>query len=327
MKKEEGTITFTKHVKNELASLNVRSKKAKSLMLAGFTRLASTLSIGANPSLTYKTSLSKVAKLIYEILKKQYGLIPEIVYEKQMHFNKSISYLIIVRGSRVYDLLSELKVSKNFRFTPLRALINNENIKDFTKGLFLANGSINAPESKNYFLQITFEDEQDALSVKDGLINVNPRFSFKVIKYKKSKWMLYLKKSSEISEFLYWLGATNSGLEYENARVTKDFFNVENRWNNCYAANYSKALKTGEKNIEDINIVLSTRSLHTFNDISKKIIEYRLNNKDASYSEIAKQISTSTNKISKSMVARTFSNISDEAEKIKIKRELETKKI
>lgn len=321
MQKEEGSITFTKQVKNELASLTIRSKKSKELLLAGFTRLASTLSIGSNPSLTYKTQISKVAKLIYEILKKEYGYNPSIIYERQMHFNKSICYVIRIRGKSIYELLNELKISKNLRLTPLKSLVNKENIKDFTKGLFLATGAVNSPESKNYFLQITFEEQEDALSVKDGLKNINPRFSFKIIKNKRKKWMLYLKKSSEISEFLIWLGANNSGLEYENARVTKDFFNVENRWNNCYAANYSKSLKTGEKNIEDINIVLKTRSLHTFPIKAQKIIEYRLNNKDVSYSEIATQLSTSIEKISKSMVARTFSNLAEEADKIKKEKE------
>lgn len=312
---EENSLTFTKKVKNELSNYKLTSIRAKKNLLSGFTRLASTLSIGSNPSLTYRTPLSKVAKLIYQLLKELYGVTPSIIYERKMHFDKAIVYVVKIHGKEVYDILLDLKVRKSLRLTPIRALVNKENIRHFTQGLFLANGVVNSPDSKSYFLQITMDEEDDAKQLAEGLFSTNQRFSFKLIKNKRQKWMVYLKKSAEIAEFLSWLGATNSMLEYENARVTKDFFNNENRLNICYAANYSKSLKTGEKNISDINIVLKNKSISAYSEKIQSILQYRLKNKDSSYSEIAQALSVNGVKITKSFVARVFKGIAEEAEK------------
>jgi len=330
MPKKEGSITFTQEVKTEIAqgiklsekeidpenpNDKVSSLKTQKLILSGLTRLSSTPSIGSNPSLKYKTPNSKVARLIYEMLKNIYGLSPTFVYERQMHFDKSIVYVVRIQSKEVYDVLDDLKVMKNLRYTPLRSVLNQENIRNFTKGLFLASGVVNSPKSNSYFLQITMNNEDDAINLCESLNKTEFQFPFKV-KKNKNKWMVYLKRSFEISDFLKWIGATNLGMAYENERVTRDYYNNINRWNICDAANFSKTMKTSERNINDINIVLKHKPLSSFSPKHQAIIQYRLNNKEASYGEIANALISQGFSVTKSMVARLFSQMSEEAQNI-----------
>lgn len=310
MDETEGTLTFAKKAKNELAGAKIQTLGAKKAVLSGFTRLAGTLSIGSRPFLSYRTELSKAAKLIFSLLKELYGVTPRIVFERKMHFDKSMVYVVIADGHEVYGILEDLKVKRKLRPVPIKAMANKDNLRDFVKGLFLATGSLNAPESKSYFLEIAMDSQSDAQTVCNALCRSEGLFSFKVAKIR-DKWLVYLKRSSEIAEFLAWLGAPVATLDYENARAEKDYFNNENRLNICYAANYSKSLKTGAENIRDINVFLKRTELGRLDAKTQAVIRSRLKNKDFSYGELAEDITRTGTKITKSGVARVFAKIKE----------------
>lgn len=316
MSETESSITFAKKAKNELADGMPKYPNAKKALLSGLTRNAASLSIGSHPSLTYRTELSKVAKLIFNLLKSTMGITPRIVFQQKMRFDKSIVYVVIAEGKDIYQALADLKVQKNLRPTPIRAMANPANIKYFATGLFLATGSVNSPNAKSYILEITMNSQEDANALADGLKAVNERFSFKVAPLR-DKWMVYLKKSSEISEFLAWLGAMSSTMEYENARITKDYFNNQNRLNICDAANYSKSLKAAQETIQDIQLVLSQRDIKSFDAKTQAVWAIRLANQELSYGEIAQEATKQGFSITKSGVARLFRVAKEQASVIR----------
>lgn len=308
----EKTLSFAKKVKNELSLHIPDSLYGKKAVLSGFARLASTLSIGSHPTLSFRSEISNVAKMAFALLKDLYKFAPTLVFERKMRFDKSMVYVVRIRGEGVYEMLYDLRVMKSLRPMPLRSMVNKDNIRHFCRGLFIAGGSVNAPSGKSYFLEIAMDSQQDAEAVCQGLREVNPRFTFKTIKIRE-KWMVYLKKSSEISEFLAWLGAHECALDYESQRAAKDLFNNENRLNICLAHNYSRALKNGEENIADIKYLKEHGHLSAPDRKTREVLELRLKDKEASYAEIAERLQSSGIQITKSGVARILSGIKREA--------------
>ena len=75
------------------------------------------------------------------------------------------------------------------------------------------------------------------------------------VQKRRNKYIVYLKKSDQIGEFLIFIGAINSSLYFENIRIERDMQNVVNRMFVCDEANYAKTLKSSKEQIENIKIV------------------------------------------------------------------------
>ena len=304
----KGGETFAKRVKNELSQRIPSSMKGQRALLSGFVRLSSSLSIGSNPVLTLKTEISNAAKMAFNLFKSLYSLTPSFIFERKMRFDKSMVYVVRVTGECIYDVMEDLRALKNLRPMPLRSLVNSDNIQRFVQGLFIAAGSVNSPESKSYFLEINFTSHEDAIAVVKGLVKVNPRFTFRITSIR-DKWMIYLKKSSEIAEFLAWIGATNSALEYENARAEKDLLNSENRLNICLAHNLSRTLKTAQEFQGYIRQIQAQGLDKTLDTRTRAVMKARLEDAESNYSELAEKLSSSGISITKSGVARALGEI------------------
>lgn len=309
------TETFAKRVKSELALNQPQSRRGQRALLSGFVRLAASLSIGSNPILNLRTEVSNAAKLAFNLFRSLYSLTPVFVFERRMRFDKPMVYVVRVSGECIYDVMEDLRALKNLRPIPLRSLVNEDNIQRFVQGLFIAAGSVNSPESKSYFLEISFPSAEDAQAVVKGLSKVNPRFCFRITPIR-DRWMIYLKRSSEISEFLAWMGAPQAALEYENARAKKDFFNSENRLNICLAHNLSKTLKTAEENIRYIEIVKAHNLERRLDAKTQAVMRARVVDREANYAELAQRLTETGLPMTKSGVARALATIKELALKV-----------
>jgi DNA-binding protein WhiA len=105
--------------------------------------------------------------------------------------------------------------------------------------------------------------------------------------------------------------------EFENSRLTRDFFNNDNRLTICEQANYSRALKNGEKNIEDILLLEEKIGDVYFTEKTKVLAELRKENKDASYGELAELATKKGLVVTKSGVVHVFTKFSEDASKLK----------
>lgn len=309
------TETFAKRVKSELALKTPASRKGQKALLSGFVRPIASLSIGSNPVLTLRTEVSNAAKMAYSLFRTLYSLTPSFIFERKMRFDKSIVYVIRVEGECIYSVMDDLKCVRDLRPIPLRSLVNPDNIQNFCQGLFIAQGSVNSPEGKSYFLEITLTSELDATILCQALKAVNPRFVFKVVSIR-DKFMIYLKKSSEIAEFLAWLGATDAALEYENARAEKDLLNSENRLNICLAHNLSKTLKAAKESIEQIQKVKDKGVFASLDRRTQAICQARIQDPEANYQELSDKLVRQGVPMTKSGISRALRRIKEIADSL-----------
>ena len=94
-------------------------------------------------------------------------------------------------------------------------------------------GSINDPKTSRYHAEFVVANEETANFVNKLLNELY--FNSKVIKRDKN-YMIYIKESEKISDFIKMLNATTSLFYYEDIRIYRDHKNMTNRLNNCEQA-------------------------------------------------------------------------------------------
>ena len=118
--------------------------------------------------------------------------------------------------------------------------------KAYLRGAFLAGGSINNPEG-TYHLEIVSNDEQHA----NALCQLINRFKLGAkVSMRKNLYVVYIKESEHIVEFIGLIGAHRALLEFENVRVLKDVRNQVNRLVNCETANLDKIVDAAVRQLQ-----------------------------------------------------------------------------
>ena len=319
----EKTLSFARKIKEELTT-NQYTREEKKFILSGFVRNGGVLSggfFGKSASLDLHTEDALIAKFIYACLKECYDLNPEIRYEKVSRFGRGLVYLVSVTDDRIASIMEELEILEDgyVRIPPKEGLLR-KNLKFLLVGCFLANGSVNNPNSvkTSYFAEMAFSDKNDAMVIKHKLDGFKDEktMSFKYI-LRREKHVLYLKKSDQIAVFLSYLGATESMFEFENARMIKDDSNTINRLNICDAANYSKTRATCEKDLHAIDVFLTRKRIEFLDEKTRIVIEARRKLTEANYRELAEYINENENlAITKSGVVHILRNIRAASEEI-----------
>ena len=302
-------ISFTQKIKEELATQEYIDKESIKCIIAGFTSSNGRILIQNKESIIHlSTEHAKVAKLIYTLYQQLYSVNPQLTYSRKMKFDKKVCFNIFINNN-----LFATNTSKSY-------LKKDENIKFYLVGCLLACGSCNDPISSNYHLELSFNDENHAHYVCKLMNRSKPEsFEAKIIQ-RRSSYVVYMKKSDLIVDFLAYLGAHDSCLEFEEVRVERDFRNNDNRLQICENANVYRTISSAKKQIEDIKLIDEKLGIHNMINNKEKILcMLRLENEELSMVELADLLSKELNtKVSKSNVNHLFRSIHQLAERFRV---------
>ena len=190
-----------------------------------------------------------------------------------------------------------------------------EEISAFLRGTFLCNGSINDPSKSKYHLEFLIDNKEYAELINNLLLSI--KFHSKIIKRDKG-YMVYIKISEEISDFIKILGATNSLFYYEDIRIYRDHKNMVNRLNNCEQANIEKSMNSSLEQINNINYLKDNDMIDLLDDKIKTVISYKEKYPETTMNELAYIINMETDiNVSKSCINHYFRKIKDLVNKSK----------
>ena len=312
----EEIISFTNEIKNEItANINLDTEMKRSL-LAAFIRVNGTIKFkNKNEYLILRTENAKVAKFIYSLIKDLYeDVVVSFSFRKTMKFYKATEYLvnIINGGNTIFSSLDinllESKINQE--------LINKEDkIRGFLMGLFLACGSCNSPKTSNYHFEFYVSDENLAKNILKIINKIkSSQFDFKLTK-RRNNFVIYLKKSDQISGFLAFLDASTCCIKFEDVRVSRDYSNINNRLIICDQYNYKKSIDKANVQIEQIKLI--DKHLGIDNIINEKVqllCKLRLKDPEASYADLSSMMSEELNvPVSKSNIGHLFRKIENMA--------------
>jgi len=178
-------------------------------------------------------------------------------------------------------------------------------------------GSVNDPSASGYHLEFTSSLKKDALYLANLLKDFD--IQAKVLK-RNNSYMTYIKSAEMISDVIRLLGATNCFFYFEDIRIYRDHKNMVNRLNNCEIANQEKVLKTGLRQLEDINYLKENDLLGLLDENVREAIKYREAYPETSLSELADIISQETGRqIGKSGINHYFIKVKKLVERHKEK--------
>ena len=298
-------MTFTTQIKEEIT-------KEENNNIEDLTSLCTYLKFNATleeDKMTVMVVNASVARWIFKLLKTNYNVLIKLTTRTMKRFKARNLYILEVKEK--LDLIYK-DIDNIFKVI---STSSDEEKKAFLKGMFLACGSINDPKKNQYHLEFLVKEEEDAKLIDDLLNSL--KIKSKVLK-RDREYMVYVKSSENISDFIKYLGAFNALFYFEDIRIYKDHKNMVNRLNNCEQANVERTLKSSKTILDNIKYLEDNDLLMLLDDRSKEIIEYKKKYPDTSLGELADIITMETNKsITKSGINHHFRKINALVKKAK----------
>lgn len=219
-------------------------------------------------SILVETENVSLAKKYLQLIKKAFDIQVDLNIRKRSA-GKSNQYSILVSGQDVRKFEKETLEKSCCR-------------RAFIRGAFLAAGSMSNP-GKSYHFEIVCRDGDQA----EELRRIIETFEIRVkVITRKSKYIVYLKDSTEIVDILNVMEAHQSLMELENIRIVKDMRNCANRQYNCDSANINKMVQAAARQLEDIHYIEQHLGLEQLPPALREMAQVRLEHPDVSLQEL-----------------------------------------
>lgn len=307
--------SFSKKVKKELSEINnLKNKTLDWFELLGYSLTNSSKEFTTES----KYNINRYARILENVGVDDYNIsvsgknftiktkkkLDEILKEKNPKEYNNIFNNEETEGKNQKENLESLNNNKNDE----RFQINEDEKKAIIRGAFLGSGTISEPR-KAYHLEIYFKDE-NSLSF---CIKILTSYNVNVKSIRQNKNILYIEEGESISNFLAFVGAKKSVLEFEDTRVVKEIRNNVNRQLNLENANLNKTILSSVKQINYIKLIKKKNKFNELTEKEKKLAEIRLKNPDASLEELRKMLGEN---ISKSGVSHRMKKIEELAKNL-----------
>lgn len=314
-------MSFSTDTKQELCRIESKDccKRAE---LAAFIHGIGSLRIGrSGRSLWMTTELPYVARRIFSLCKDGFHVKPQVRTQIVKQLGKrNVYHVVLEQKDSVQMILTETGLisegMEGLRFNrvvPLTMLRKTCCKHAYLRGAFLATGTLSHP-GKGYHLEMTAISEEYARSLSN-LIN-KMEIPSKVIP-RRDHFVVYLKESEAIIEYLNRMGAHKALLITESIRVQKNVRNNVNRMINCDNANVEKTMKAVERQMAAIRTIEQGMGIHKLPAHLQEIAKQRVDNPEMPMKELGECLDPP---ISKSAVSHRLNRL------IQIAQELQTQK-
>lgn len=284
-------MTFASEVKKECTLLEVHREHAKAELTA-LIRMNGALSIyQQNFVLNIQSENAAIARRIYSLLKDHYQVEGELIVRRKMKLKKNNVYIVrtrvqvreILEDLNILDMLGiglDTKVSDEIKR-------NDQKVRSYLRGAFLAGGSVNNPEASNYHLEIysSYEDHNNDICQMMNEFDLNAKTITR-----RNGFITYLKEAEKIADFLAIIGASSAVLRFEDVRIVRDMRNSVNRLVNMENANMNKTIDASQRQLEAIRLIDEHQGLSTLPDKLRTMAEFRLENPDMSLKELGEMV-------------------------------------
>lgn len=306
--------SFASEVKNELSRVFYEKKCCLRAELTALLRLSGRLfqDEAGLFGLKFTSNNAAVARKTLSLIRDMNPNVPTKVFkEKSLKLNKRSGYNVIMASSKeAQDLLSSLGFVSVEGFSIERENRSLKKIccqKAYLRGAFLATGSVNKPEAQ-YHLELSTVSR----SLAKFLLEIMKKLDFPAkMTDRKDEYIVYLKEGEAILDFLGMMQADTAAEKFEAARNLKEVRSQVNRIVNCETANLAKTIAASLKQIESIKILAKSNILETLKIELQETAKTRLDNPEASLSELAELL-----RVSKSALTHRMKKINDLAKQV-----------
>ena len=287
-------MSYAGEVKREISKIMPQKHCCKTAELAALLLTCGRLVLKGRMrfEIIVVTMENNVAHKFVELVKQLYDAKIDITVSRNMRLNPSKAYkysLKLYDSQTVRKMLEDTTIITqkdgvfNISHTDWeKLLICDDCINAFLRGAFAGAGSVNNPERYNH-MEFVLYDYDFAVAFAAFL---NKRDIHCKMIERKGFYMVYLKEAECIIDVLRACGASKTLFDYENIRIRKEIVNKVNRLMNCDMANQNKTIDSAGQQIADIHYIVDHKGWGYLPDSLREIAECRLNNEEASLSEL-----------------------------------------
>lgn len=195
----------------------------------------------------------------------------------------------ITDPTQIFMLLGEFSLTdtntKIIRHrVPLHIIENECCRRAFIRGAFMGGGTVIDPQ-KNYNLELVTPYMR--LSGDICAVLGEEGFEFKTV-VRKSKYVLYIRNSEKIQDFLSYMGAYKAQMQLINIKIEKEIRNDVTRSINSETANYEKTISASVKQLQAIEKIEKNMKLDDLPDELCEIAKLRVKHKSMSLTELGR---------------------------------------
>lgn len=320
-------MSFTTDVKNEILDGLCESDCCVLSSICACINTIGSLEINhSGKTFSVKTDNESLLTKLQMLIEKLYGKIgQELTIESKVQGKIVLNELVVpVKiGSRVLVDCGILKLDDGNNWTLVKGIDHHLIIEDcckkaYIKMAFLCIGNISVPRAdasqdnkrSGYHFELEFTNNEQAKAVS----NLLGEFGFMTRKVERGdKFVVYMKDSESIGDFLAFIGATKCYLEFQDEVVKREVRNSINRQSNCISANIGKTVNASLVQMKAIAVIEQTIGIDSLPEDLREIVNLRKNNPDSSLSKL---IELFDNKLTKSGLNYKLKRLVEIAEKL-----------
>ncbi|MFV0382013.1 MAG: DNA-binding protein WhiA [Breznakia sp.] len=306
-------MSFTSDVKKEICTNDLDESAAKAVLSAFFQMGASLHFSNKGMYVSCRSEHARVAKFIFQLVKKYYQAEIEISIMKQMKLKKNNMYILKIKNEAMM-MLKDLNIvnEQGLQEHPPYMLKEEAHKRAYLAGAFLSSGSVNSPTKSNYHLEIACNHQ----SLCNYITNLMNYFHLQAKSIRRrNQYVAYVKASDKISDFLKCVGSSDALYTFEGIRVERDFMNSLSRLDNCELANEMKTLAAAKRQLEDIDWIDSYIGLQELPQNLARVAFLRKANPESNLKELcALYFEAHKEEISKSGMRHRLNKLRDKAD-------------
>ncbi len=308
-------MSFASDVRGELARVPVsdaccaRSELTSALLCAGGIAWRGR----GRYAVTITAAEASTVRRYFGLLKQFMGIVGQIRTLTGDALNNQVRYQLAVPEEEAPGLLNDLNLLEEGALFGLRPVPPEETVrfscckKAFLRAAFLMCGALSDPE-KGYHIELAAPTEALAAFIagQAAAFDIHLRSALR-----KSKYVLYLKRAEDISDFMSLLGAMNAMMAFENIRVKKEVSNRVNRQLNCDSSNINRVMNAAEAQIRDIRYIDAELGLDKLPPGLRQMAFVRANNPEMPLGELGDLMDPPLGKSGVSARLRKLSGIAE----------------
>ena len=283
-------MSFAGDVKRELMHLQPEKSCCQLSELSALTQCCASLVLrgGGRMSVVYQVENVALAKRIFLLLKVRLHITPVIEYTHSPRFGGRRICMLTVPESESRKLLVNVRMLRQsetgdvLRTLPRSAISKRCCRNAYLRGAFLGAGSLLSPD-KGYHMEFVASSKEraDALKYildKSGVQHAQTE--------RRGSTVLYFKRGDDIVSLLAMMGAGQSLMDMENARIRRESRNQANRAANCDQANTMKQINAAQHQAVRMEWYIRNAGVGTLPPDLLALIRLRLDNMEASLEQL-----------------------------------------
>ncbi|GAA5414910.1 DNA-binding protein WhiA [Ureaplasma ceti] len=296
---EQNLITFSETVKNEISKSEDITEVEKEYLTFSMLRNTGDYLLFED-IYELRTRYVSVIKLLKSVLTNEKYNCKITLFKsnkKTLKDNKT-DYILRIEPKDINqfnelldfnELLTELNDFEQQKTNSheLELELDSEKMKGFLMGAFLSSGSINNPQKGQYHFEIRTSSEayKNLLCRIFNVYNLEPKTLFR-----RNRYIVYFKKSAQISDILKILKSQNAMFHFEDVIIGHDFTNNMQRLVNLDVCNMNKSSKAGAQQSTMCKVILTSFHFSTLKEREKLYCKLRAQNPNLSMVEMCEEM-------------------------------------